>query len=198
MNPNPDSATLADLARPAEDDLARLYDAGMIVAGSIVVAFAAQAAIPLPFTPVPITLQPFAVLLVGAALGARRGALALVAYLLEGAIGMPVFAAGAAGVGTILGPSGGYLVGFIPAAFVTGWFAERGWDRRFLTTWAAMALGSTMIFACGLPWLAFYSGWDQVLGLGLWPFLPGDLVKQLAAAVALPNLWRLAAGDDRR
>jgi biotin transport system substrate-specific component len=198
MNPNEDSATLADLARPAEDDLARLYDAGMIVAGSIVVAFAAQAAIPLPFTPVPITLQPFAVLLVGAALGARRGALALVAYLLEGAIGMPVFAAGAAGVGSILGPSGGYLIGFIPAAFVTGWFAERGWDRRFLTTWAAMALGSTMIFACGLPWLAFYAGWDQVLALGFWPFLPGDLVKQLAAAVALPNLWRLAAGDDRR
>ena len=184
-------ATLADLARPSARAEARLYDAGLVVAGSLVVALSAPAEIVLPFTPVPLTLQPFAVLLVGAALGARRGALALIAYLGEGALGLPVFAGGAAGVATMLGPSGGYLVGFVPAAFVTGFLAERGWDRRFLTTWAAMALGSATLFACGLPWLAQFVGWDRVLAAGLWPFVPGDVVKQVAAAVALPGVWKV-------
>lgn len=184
--------TYADLARPTERSLATLYDLGMIVAGSLVVGLSAQAQLVLPFTPVPWTLQPFAVLLVGALLGARRGALAMATYLGEGALGAPVFAGGAAGVAALLGPSGGYLVGFVPAAFVTGLLAERGWDRRFFTTWAAMALGSTMLFACGLPWLAQFVGWDRVVATGLLPFLPGDLVKQLLAALALPGAWRLA------
>lgn len=183
--------TLADLARPSARGLARLYDLGLVALGSLVVALSAQAELRLPFTPVPVTLQPFAVLLVGAALGARRGMLALLAYLGEGALGLPVFAGGAAGVAKILGPSGGYLVGFVPAAFVTGFLAERGWDRRFLTTWAAMALGSATLFACGLPWLAQFVGWENVLAAGLWPFVPGDIAKQLAAAVALPGVWRV-------
>lgn len=184
--------TYADLARPSEKSLATLYDVAMIVAGSLAVGASAQAEIVLPFTPVPWTLQPFAVLLVGALLGARRGALALATYLGEGALGAPVFAGGAAGVGALLGPSGGYLVGFVPAAFVTGYLAERGWDRRFLSTWAAMALGSAMLFACGLPWLAQFTGWERVWAAGLLPFLPGDLAKQMLAAVALPGAWKLA------
>ncbi len=185
-------APYADLARPAERRLAALYDLAMIVAGSLVVALGAQLEVKLPFTPVPMTGQPFAVLLVGALLGARRGAAAMLTYLGEGALGLPVFAGGAAGVAKILGPSGGYLLGFVPAAAVTGFLAERGWDRRFLTTWAAMALGSTMIFACGLPWLAQFVGWGNVLAAGLYPFIPGDLVKQALAALALPGAWNLA------
>ncbi len=185
-------APYVDLARPASARRAALYDLGMIVAGSLVVALGAQLEVRLPFTPVPLTGQPFAVLLVGALLGARRGAAAMLTYLGEGALGLPVFAGGAAGPAAMLGPSGGYLAGFVPAAFVTGFLAERGWDRRFLTTWAAMALGSTMLFACGLPWLAQFVGWDNVLATGLLPFLPGDLVKQVLAALALPSAWSLA------
>jgi biotin transport system substrate-specific component len=185
-------APYADLARPSDRRLARLFDLGMIVAGSAAVGLAAQLEIRLPFTPVPITGQPFAVLLVGALLGARRGALALLTYLGEGALGLPVFAGGAAGAGPLLGPTGGYLLGFVPAAFVTGFLAERGWDRRVLTTWAAMALGSTMIFLCGVPWLAAFVGWEAALPAGLYPFLPGDVIKQVLAALALPGAWKLA------
>jgi biotin transport system substrate-specific component len=186
------TAPYVDLARPADPDLARLYDLGMILAGSVAVGVAAQFEVKLPFTPVPITGQTFAVLLVGALLGARRGALALLTYLGEGALGLPVFAGGAAGAAHLLGPTGGYLLGFVPAAFVTGALAERGWDRRVGTTWAAMVLGSAMIFACGVPWLAQFVGWERALPAGLVPFLPGDVAKQVLAALALPGAWRLA------
>jgi biotin transport system substrate-specific component len=183
----------ADLARPRAVPWARAYDVAVVAAGSLLVALAAQVAVPLPFTPVPVTGQPFAVLLVGALLGARRGALAMLLYLAEGAGGWPVFAGGAFGVAKLVGPSGGYLVGFVPAAFVTGALAERGWDRRFSTTWAAMALGAVCTYACGLPWLARYVGADRVLSLGLAPFLVGDVLKQVLAALALPLGWRAAA-----
>jgi biotin transport system substrate-specific component len=186
------SLTFADLVRPRALPRARAYDLGLVAAGSLLVALAAQVAVPLPFTPVPVTAQPFAVLLVGAALGARRGALAMLLYLAEGAGGWPVFAGGALGVAKLVGPSGGYLVGFVPAAFVTGALAERGWDRRFVTTWAAMALGSAALYACGLPWLARFVGADRVVALGLAPFLVGDVLKQLLAALALPLGWRAA------
>lgn len=181
----------ADLARPSSRALALGYDFALIVGGSLVVALAAQVAVPLPFTPVPWTLQPLAVLLVGALLGARRGALALLAYLGEGVAGAPVFAGGAFGPAALLGPSGGYLLGFVPAAFVTGFFAERGWDRRFATTWAAMFLGSCTLFAFGLAWLSRFVGWQGAVTAGLLPFVLGDLLKQVLAAALVPTLWRL-------
>jgi biotin transport system substrate-specific component len=184
--------TLTDLARPRAAGRALVYDAALVVTGSLLVALAAQLEIRLPFTPVPWTGQTFAVLLVGALLGARRGALALLAYLSEGLAGMPVFAGGAFGAGALMGPTGGFLLGFVPAAAVTGALAERGWDRRFLTTWAAMAIGSACLFACGLPWLAAFVGWDRVLALGLLPFVPGDVTKQVLAAILLPGAWKLA------
>jgi biotin transport system substrate-specific component len=181
----------ADLARPASRTLGLFYDLLLIAAGSVLVALAAQASVPLPFTPVPWTLQPLAVLLVGALLGARRGAAALVAYLAEGASGLPVFAGGAFGVAPLIGPTAGYLVGFVPAAFVTGFLAERGWDRRFLTTWAAMALGSATLFAFGVAWLSRFVGWQGAVAAGFVPFVVGDLLKQLLAALLLPSLWRV-------
>jgi biotin transport system substrate-specific component len=184
-------ASYADLARPQSRALALGYDVLLVVSGSIVVALAAQVAVPLPFTPVPWTLQPLAVLLVGALLGARRGALALVAYLAEGLSGLPVFAGGAFGVAPLMGPTGGYLVGFVPAAFVTGFLAERGWDRRFFSTWAAMALGSLTLFAFGLAWLSRFVGWQGAVAAGLLPFVVGDLLKQVLAALLLPTLWKL-------
>lgn len=166
-------------------------EAWMVLGGSLFTALMAQVAIPLPFTPVPITGQTLAVLLVGAALGARRGALSMAAYLAEGLAGLPVFAGGTAGIGRLLGPTGGYLVGFVVAAYVVGWLAERGWDRRPLTAALAMAVGNGVIYVFGLAWLARFVGLAHVLPMGLFPFIPGDLLKVLLAAALLPSAWRI-------
>ncbi len=174
----------------------RAADAALVLGGSLLTALMAQIAIPLPFTPVPITGQTLAVLLVGAALGSRRGALSMAAYVLEGVLGLPVFAGGTAGLARLLGPTGGYLVGFIAAAFVTGWLAERGWDRRLLTAALAMLAGNVVIYLFGLPWLARFTGGflgpKGALVLGLLPFIPGDLVKLALAALLLPSAWWIA------
>jgi biotin transport system substrate-specific component len=166
-------------------------DVLLIIGASILTALFARIAVPLPFSPVPVTGQTFAVLLIGAALGSKRGALAMLAYLGEGICGLPVFAGGSAGLGALLGPSGGYLIGFVPAAFIVGWLAERGWDRTLPRALCAMLLGNAVIYAAGLPLLARCVGFETVLALGLVPFLPGDAFKLVLAAVALPLAWRL-------
>ncbi|WP_376788780.1 biotin transporter BioY [Thermoflexus sp.] len=171
----------------------RAVDVLLILIGSLFTAMMAQIAIPLPFTPVPITGQTLAVLLTGAALGSRRGALSMVAYVLEGSLGLPVFAGGTAGLKRLTGPTGGYLIGFIAAAFVTGWLAERGWDRRPLSTALAMLAGNVVIYLFGLPWLAMFLGGflgpKGALVLGLLPFIPGDLLKLFLATLLLPSVW---------
>ena len=143
------NGTMAGLLRPLERTRAGCYDIALIFAGSFLIALSAKVQILLPFSPVPITGQTFAVLMIGALLGARRGSLAVLAYLIQGAAGMPVFAFGG-GFAILLGPTGGYLIGFIPAAYVTGRLAEKGWDRRIGTTALAMILGNVMIYTCGL------------------------------------------------
>jgi biotin transport system substrate-specific component len=168
-----------------------MRDLVWVLGSSFVVGMSAQLALRLPWTPVPITLQTSAVFLAGAALGGRRAALAMLAYLLEGAAGLPFFAGGAAGLGHLLGPSGGYLLGFVPAAFVIGSLAERGWDRTPVRALASMLFGSAVLFACGLAQLAFFVPRDQLLQAGLVPFIVGDVVKVLAAAGLLPALWKL-------
>jgi len=164
-------------------------DIVVVLLGSWLIALAAQISIPLQ--PVPITGQTFGVLLVGAALGFRRGALAVILYLLQGALGLPFFASGASGLARLVGPTGGYLVGFVFAAALVGALSERGWDRRFPSTLAAMALGNLVIYLCGLPWLAQFVGWEKVASVGLLPFLFGDVLKAALAAVALPGSWML-------
>ncbi|MBI4758069.1 MAG: biotin transporter BioY [Chloroflexi bacterium] len=164
----------------------------LILVGSLVVALSARISVPLPFSPVPVTGQTFGVLLVGALLGSRRGALSLLAYLGEGALGLPVFAGGTGGLVRLAGPTGGYLVGFVAAAFLVGRLCERGWDQRLPTAGAAMLLGNAVIYLLGLPWLARFVGPDKVLALGLLPFIPGDLLKITLAALALPGGWALA------
>ena len=181
----------ADLLRPSLKRHAVAYDAASILAGSLFIALCAQIVIPLPFSPVPVTGQTLAVLLVGAALGSRRGVFAVLAYLAEGAAGWPVFAGGGAGPVRLLGPSGGYLLGFVLAAWFAGSLAERGWDRRIGTTVLLMVLGSLAIYAVALPWLATFVGWQRVLALGLYPFIVGDLAKVLCAALLLPSAWKL-------
>lgn len=179
--------TLGDVLVPQS---ALWRDALLILGGSVLIGLAARVVIPLPFSPVPITGQTFAVLLVGALLGSRRGAMSLLAYLMEGTLGIPVFAEGGYGLPHLLGPTGGYLIGFPLAAWVVGWLCERGWDRRLHTAALAMLVGNGVIYLCGVPWLAHFVGGGRALELGLLPFVPGDLIKLALAASALPFGWK--------
>lgn len=182
--------TLVDVAAPRSSALTNL---GLVLAASLVTAGCAQVEIRLPWTPVPVTGQTFAVLLSGAVLGARRAFLAQLLYLAEGAAGMPFFAGGAAGVAKLFGPTGGYLIAFPFAAAATGLLAERAWDRRPLPMFAAMLAGSTIIFALGLAQLSRFVPREALLGAGLLPFVPGDLLKSAFAAGLFPALWKLVS-----
>jgi len=148
----------------------------------------AQIRIPLPFTPVPITGQTFGVLLTGALLGSRYGTFVVIAYVVQGLTGLPVFAGLKGGIAVLFGPTGGYILGFIPTAFVVGWLLEKGWYKNLVLTIMAFALGNAIIYAFGLPWLAFFVGWDQVLQMGLLPFLPGDLLKMILAVLVIRSV----------
>ena len=184
------STTYADVLRPATRERALAYDASLVLGGSALLALSAQ--LSWRIGAVPLTAQTLAVLLVGALLGARRGALAVLAYLAEGASGLPVFAGGAAGPLYILGPTGGYLAGFVGGAWVTGWLAERGWDRRAGTTVMAMIAGDAVLFAAGVAWLSRFPGVGGLRGAlapGLLLCLPGEALKIAAAALALPKGW---------
>jgi biotin transport system substrate-specific component len=176
-------------------------DRGLKVAAVLFVtaltAIAAQVSVPLPFTPVPFTLQPMVVLLGGAALGARLGMASQVLYLALGLAGFPVFAASAVlpqGILRLLGPTGGYLMSYPFAAFLTGALAERAFDRRYLTSVVAMAAGLALIFAAGVVWLAWFArpvhpGLETALRTGLYPFLPADIIKVCVAAAIMPGVW---------
>lgn len=158
----------------------------LVVAGSLLIAGAAQIQVPLPFSPVPITLQTLAVFLVGASLGAKRGALSVALYLAEGSLGLPFFAGGTAGIAGLLGPRGGYLVGFVAAAGLVGWLVERGADRSFARAAGAFALGQLVIYALGVSWLAQFLALEQAVLAGVVPFLVGDALKIAVAASTLP------------
>jgi biotin transport system substrate-specific component len=175
--------------------LDRTRSISLVFAFSLLVALSAQ--IVIPVGPVPITAQTFAVLLTGALLGSRMGAAAIIIYLAEGAIGLPFFSAGRGGLGHLLGPTGGYLVAFPAAAFVTGAFAEHGWDKRFLTAAAAMAIGSIIIMLSGWTWFSLVT--NTPLGVSfqttVLTFIPGDIIKILLAAALLPTGWKLLQRD---
>jgi biotin transport system substrate-specific component len=171
---------------------ALVADLALIVAGALLVAGAAQVSVKLPFTPVPITGQTFAVVLVGAGLGAVRGTASLTLYLLLG-LALPFYAEGKHGWAVVSGASGGYLVGFVVAAALTGWLAQQGWDRRFSSAVTAMLTGNVVIYLFGLPWLAHSldTGLARTLELGLYPFVPGDVCKLYLAGALLPGAWQL-------
>jgi biotin transport system substrate-specific component len=164
-----------------------LSDAAAVFGVSLLVAISAQVAIPLPFTPVPVTLQTLVVLLSAAALGSRRGPLAILLYLAEGAAGLPVFSGGRAGIGHLLGPTGGYLAGFLAAAVVVGALAEAGWTRKPLRAVAVLLAGSACIYIPGMIWLGVSVGYTRVIALGLLPFLPGEGFKLTACLAALSS-----------
>ena len=177
-----------------------LTDVALVLAGTALVSAAAQISVKLPFTPVPITGQTFAVLLVGASLGAARGAASLGLYLLLGIAGAPVYAHHDSGWDVITSASGGYVVGFVVAAAVTGWLAERRWDRRFSSSIGAMLTGNVIVYLFGLTWLAhvLHTNLEKTLEDGLYPFVPGDVFKLYLAALALPAAWHGVRRLDAR
>lgn len=191
------------LAPPSSRSAARAwFEVACVVGGSLLIAGLAQLSFHLPFTPVPITGQTLGVLLVGAALGPALGATSVGLYLLEGAVGLPFFAAGASGAETLrlASVTGGYLWGFVLAAVLVGWLSRHGWDRSMRSSISAMLLGSIVIYTLGVTWLyhalpATVAGEPKTvqtaLELGLYPFVIGDLLKLLIAAALLPGAWRL-------
>jgi biotin transport system substrate-specific component len=198
------------LPRPRQRGAGVAMDAMLVVAGSLLVAGLAQVSMRLPFTPVPITGQTLGVLVVGTSLGWVRGGLALGLYLAEIAVGLPFAAEGQGGVArlALATPSGGYLWGFLLAALLMGWLANRGWDRRLRSSLSVMLLGSVVIYLAGIPWLMASPGFEaflvhppslqETLEAGLYPFVIGDVLKLLLAAGLLPSAWRLLRRERDR
>jgi biotin transport system substrate-specific component len=182
--------TLTQRYFPKINDLIR--DILLVVSGSLLVAAFAQIRIPLPFTPVPITGQTLAVLLIGATLGSRRGLASMALYFILGSLGLPVFAGGAHGLAYISGATAGYLLGFLPAAYAVGRMAERGLERNFLTAMLPFLVGQMIIYTFGILWLSIYVGdFSNALTMGFYPFILGDVIKILLAGVMMPSAWKL-------
>lgn len=161
----------------------------LIVGGSLFIALCTQ--ISLPLYPVPVTAQTLAILLIGASYGATRGTLTVLTYLLEGVLGLPVFSGLGFGIAKILGPTGGYLLGFVLAAWVMGRLSERGWGQKIKLALPLFLLGEICIFTLGLLWLSRFIGTSQALTLGFYPFILGDLIKIILATLLLPLAWKL-------
>lgn len=186
--------TIADFLVPVrvgEAASPRLRHVGLVIAGAVLIFLTSRVSIAIPGTPVPLTLQNLGVLIVGGALGLRRGGLAALLYLAVGIVGLPFFAENKGGVSVIWGTNGGYLVGFVVAAALVGRLAELGWDRRLGGAIGATALGTAVIYAFGVPWLAVVTGLSPVEAIkqGMVPFLVVDTIKLLAAAVVFPAAW---------
>ncbi len=195
---------LADLiSRPSARAQAFALDAGLVVAGVVLVGLLAK--VSFFIGPIPITGQTLGVLIVGAALGAKRGAIAMTTYMLAGLAGLPIFAGVVAGPLYVLSPSFGFILGFIPAAFVAGWFAERAWDRKPWFAFVGFAAASAIPFVVGVPYMAMILsgvlGQDitiaGILSAGVWPFIVPGLIKAAIAALIIPGAWLLVRAADR-
>jgi biotin transport system substrate-specific component len=196
--------TIADFLVPirlGERLNARVRDVALVFAGAFFIFLTSKVVIPVAGSPVPITGQTFGVLLVGGALGLRRGAAGVALYVLLGVVGLPFFAEGKGGLTVIWGATGGYLIGFIVAGAVVGRLAELGWDRKIGGALGAMVVGSALIYAIGLPWLKVVTGLtvEETIAQGLTPFLIGDAIKIILAAVLFPAAWWVVGRrpDDR-
>ncbi|AZO00833.1 biotin transporter BioY [Mesorhizobium sp. M9A.F.Ca.ET.002.03.1.2] len=193
------SSTYPVLADQAFSGRTALRNGVLAIAGSLALWLSAK--LQVPFYPVPMTMQTFVVLVIGTAFGWRLGAATIALYLAEGALGLPVFAGTpekGIGLAYMAGPTGGYLLGYLPAAALCGFLAKRGWDRRIVTMALSMLLGTVVIYAFGLSWLGAVLGWDKpILAWGLTPFILGDLLKLALAAAVLPLAWKFAGHLDR-
>ena len=168
-----------------------IFDVVIIILGSVFVALSSQLAFYLPFSPIPITGQTFAVLFIGAVLGSRRGGLSLALYVLEGLIGLPVFAGGTGGMAIFFGPTAGYLVGFIPAAILVGYLSEKGYSRNRISMFFVLLLGLTVIYFFGVFRLLSFVEYEKVFIFGIAPFLVGDAIKAVMAMILIPSGWKL-------
>lgn len=180
--------TLISAIWPEEESSKIARNVVLAILGTALLTISAK--VQVPFYPVPMTMQTFVVLVIGMAYGWRLGGATVLLYLGEGAVGLPVFASGG-GYAYFVGPTGGYLVGFLAAAVAIGWLAERGWDRNPLLAVLALALGTVVIFMLGLAWLSVLIGFQPAIANGLVPFIPGAIVKLALAAVTLPVAWRM-------
>ena len=192
---NSHAATLRVAAFPRAN---LITDVLLVLAGTGLSAASAQLSVKLPFTPVPITGQTFAVVLVGASLGSLRGTASATVYLWLGVAGAPIYAHHASGWDVITNASGGYIVGFVLAAAAAGFLAERGWDRNFVTCGAAMIAGHVAISLSGVVWLAILFGTTKAIDIGLVPFLASSALKTALATAAMPLIWRIVARDSAR
>lgn len=186
------NATVYSLIRPASI----CKELPLLIGFNLVMIASAYISIDLPFSPVPVTGQTFAVMLIAMALGRVRAVGVLTAYLLEGTAGLPVFAGGTGGIAILAGPTGGYLVGFLAAAYATGHLADMGWDKSYLKSILAMIVGHAVVFALGLAGLAIFVPANIVLPMGLYPFLSGTVVKIMLAAVILPSVWKFVKPEQ--
>jgi biotin transport system substrate-specific component len=181
--------------KPRTNAGAIAFNVFLVLSASLFIAFSSQLEFFIPFSPVPVTAQTFAVLLSGLILGRVGGASAVIAYLAEGSIGLPFFAGGSSGFHHFLSPSGGYLIGFIAAAYLAGFFAEIGWSRKRHSLLIALSLSDLSIYLFGIPWLSIYVGHQSALQLGFFPFLFGDFVKILLISLSLPLLLKKAESE---
>ena len=186
------SLTYADLIVPCEKKKAIVADVAIVIGASWLLALSAQVSFYVPFSVVPVTAQTFAVLMIAAMLGSKRGTFAVLTYIAQGAMGLPVFAMGKAGAWVLFGQTGGYLVGFIVAAMIVGRLAEKGWDRSAFKTAVAMTVGTLAIYTLGVFWLTVLTGSLQTaLVAGFYPFIAAGVFKVITAAIALPAGWKL-------
>jgi biotin transport system substrate-specific component len=188
-------SSLAELLWPRREDRSfrALRGAILMALGTGLLTLSAKVNLPLPF--VPMTLQTLVVLMIGAAYGWRLGSATVIAYLAEGAIGLPVFAGPVGGLAPLVGPTAGYLYGFVLAAFATGWLSQRGWDRSVVWLFVAMGIGHVLILGTGFAWLAFGMklGVDKAWLVGIMPFIAASLVKNALGATLVPAIRRLFA-----
>ncbi|SRR5579883_1014445 len=165
-----------------------LHRASLILAGVFLLAFASQLSIPLQ--PVPLTFQSVTVILIGMTYGARCGAAVVAAYLIAGACGLPVFADHSGGIQHFFGPTAGYLIGFLPAAYISGYLAQKGWAKSIIRSFMVALLGASVIFLCGLSVLSLSIGWDKAIAVGLMPFIISEPIKLAAASFIIPHCWK--------
>jgi len=186
--PMTSQSSLVAAVWPAADRLNLVRQGLLVIAGSLLMTLAAK--IEVPFWPVPMTLQTFATFVIGMAFGWRLAGATIMLYLGQGAAGLPVFASGG-GIVYFTGPTAGYLVGFLAAAVLVGWLAERGWDRNVTQTLAALVLGELVILGLGGAWMSVLFGPAKAWTAGIAPFLLGDALKIALAALLVPACWKL-------
>lgn len=181
---------LQTAAKPLSDKDAYLASCIQVLTGSILLALSAQVSLPLPFTPVPLSLQTFALFIMAMTLGSKKASLAVILYLVQGSVGLPVFAGGTVNPMWLIGPKAGYLIGFVLAAYLIGKLAEANRERSLFETALILLMGELTILGCGSAWLSLFVGASNAINAGILPFIAGDFVKIVAAALSFRPLTR--------